>query len=86
MSWVKQQPYDYAIMTKGDPAGGMHNLEVNWGLDAASYLQFILLHWDHLPERMAFMHGHQSSWHTWVRALMLPCSGLVTLLLWRGRT
>ena len=58
MHWVHLQPYDYAIMTKADPAGGIHNLPENFGRESASYLHFILLHWDHLPERMIFMHGH----------------------------
>ena len=71
LSWLKQQPYDYAIMTKGDPAGGIHNLKETWGLDASSYFQFILTHWDHLPERIAFLHGHRHSWHSWVSQLLL---------------
>ena len=67
MYWVNLQPHDYALMTKGRPEGGIHNLPINAGREAASYLQFILLHWDHLPERMIFMHGHWASWHAWVR-------------------
>ena len=69
LSWLKLQPYDYVLMTKmAGPQGdnGIHNLNVNYGGDASSYLQFILAHWDHLPERIAFMHGHWYSWHTWV--------------------
>ena len=67
LSWLQRQPYPYAIMTKADPAGGIHNLEHNYGTEATSYLHFILAHWDHLPERMVFTHGHWHSWHARVR-------------------
>jgi len=26
-------------------------------------MRFILLFWDHLPERVAFVHGHDKTWH-----------------------
>lgn len=35
----------------------------NWGREASSYLQFIIEHYDDLPPRMIFVHGHNSSWH-----------------------
>jgi hypothetical protein len=25
-------------------------------------MRFILMFWDHLPERMAFLHGHDRAW------------------------
>ena len=68
LSWLRLQPFDYVIMTKMSPLGGIHNLPFNRGSEASSYLQFILVHWDHLPERMVFMHGHWHSWHSWVSA------------------
>ena len=67
LTWVRCQPYDYAIMTKKETSHGMHNLRMNLGFEASAYLQFILLHWDHLPERMVFTHAHQHSWHVAVR-------------------
>ena len=70
LTWVRCQPYDYAIMTKDESRHSMHNLRMNRGHEASAYLQFILLHWDHLPERMVFTHGHQHSWHVAVRVLL----------------
>ena len=68
LHWLRHQPYDYVLMTKMSPRGDKHNLDHNWGSEASSYLHFILTHWDHLPERMVFLHGHWHSWHSWVRA------------------
>ena len=62
-TWLSLQPYDFVIMTKTLPEGTPNNLVHNVGHDAGSYLQFILEHWDHLPERMLFSHGHRRDWH-----------------------
>ncbi|CAL6329437.1 unnamed protein product [Bathycoccus prasinos] len=35
----------------------------NVGQEITSYMRFILLFWDHLPERVAFVHGHDKTWH-----------------------
>ena len=70
-SWLDLQPYDYVLMMKELPQGTANNLLRNSGQDVASYAQFILEHYDHLPERMVFTHGHRLSWHTYVRGLHL---------------
>lgn len=74
--WLNEQPYRYVIMEKGLPAGTPNNLPENKGGDAASYMQFILEHWDRLPARMLFMHGHRHSWHNGVgHSSDLDCVG-----------
>ena len=35
----------------------------NVGQEIASYVRFILMFWDHLPEYIAFVHGHEKTWH-----------------------
>ena len=73
-SWLSEQPYDYVIMTKAQPAGTPNNLPENRGYDAPSYMQFIVEHYDHLPERMVFAHGHRAGWHYPVRQVALLTS------------
>ena len=36
---------------------------VNKGNEAMAYLSFIIDHYDDLPDRMLFLHGHYKSWH-----------------------
>ena len=69
MHWLNDQPYRYVVMEKGLPDGTPNNLRENRGGDAASYTQFIVEHWEHLPARMMFMHGHGKSNHNGVCAL-----------------
>jgi len=63
LDWLQDQPFKPVIMVKGQPAGTPNNLVKNWGREASSYLQFILEHYDDLPPRMIFVHGHNESWH-----------------------
>ena len=79
--WLRRQPYDYAVMTKASPETSIHNLEHNYGPEATSYLHFILLYWDHLPERVIFMHSHWHSWHSWVSTARLAALQAQTALL-----
>ncbi|OCK74073.1 hypothetical protein K432DRAFT_398387 [Lepidopterella palustris CBS 459.81] len=50
----------------------------NKGHEAMVYLTFIINHWDALPPRMIFVHGHRTSWHqendtvSLIRSLRLP--------------
>lgn len=63
LDWLSLQPYQPIVMVKGRPEGTPNNLVKNYGREAASYLQFIIEHYDNLPPRMIFVHGHNSSWH-----------------------
>jgi hypothetical protein len=67
LEWLKLQPFQPVVMVKGRPEGTPNNIPMNWGREASSYLQFILEHYDNLPPRMVFMHGHNTSWHLKVR-------------------
>ena len=77
MGWLIIQPFKYVVMEKQQPAGTPHNLPENKGYNTASYLQFIIETYDHLPEVMIFLHGHRASWHNIVRPtrvrMMLCC-------------
>ena len=87
VSWAAQQPYDYVVMNKGLPEGTPNNLVVNAGGDAASYTQFIIEHYDQLPARIIFVHGHKASWHNLVQCtlallvMMLMVMMLMVILL-----
>ena len=52
---------------------GPGGLPANKGQEAMAYLTYIIQNYDNLPESMAFIHSHESSWHT-------PQSQLETLL------
>ena len=67
VSWLRHQPFQSVVMTKGGRGSGEHHLAENKGNEISSYLQFILLHYDSLPPRMVFVHGHNESWHLAVR-------------------
>lgn len=41
-----------------------YQVAVNKGQEASSYLQYIVQHYDRLPEYVIFLHGHERSWHT----------------------
>jgi len=63
LNWLQQQPFPFVVMTKGAPAGTPNNLEINRGREVPSYAQFIVEHYDNLPKKMVFAHGHETSWH-----------------------
>jgi hypothetical protein len=35
----------------------------NIGRESTSYLEFIIRHYDNLPQYVAFLHGHETAWH-----------------------
>ena len=47
------------------PGDGFASLDQipNAGMEASSYLRFIIREYDRLPERMAFIHGHETAPH-----------------------
>lgn len=61
VAWVRSQPYPYIIMQQGQrgpnrvaKAERLNSLRSDHGGAAASYLQFILEHYDNLPAVMIF--------------------------------
>lgn len=63
LSWIDLQPWPVFISTKEKNFGISSEPWGNVGQEITSYVRFILLFWDHLPKRIAFVHGHEKSWH-----------------------
>ena len=65
VSWLDDNEYPYLVVSKGDEIPKVRNfLKIpNRGLEFGSYIWYLLSHWDHLPERIAFIHGHRDSYH-----------------------
>ena len=73
VEWTKGQPYPVTIMFKGRPDGTPNNTPITTkGREALSYLQYIIDNYHNLPDRMIFMHDHDSNWHITVR--LCPCN------------
>ena len=68
VAWLNEVSRHWQVTIMG-PGG----LPVNKGQEAMAYLTYIIQNYNNLPESMAFIHSHQSSWHT-------PQSQLETLL------
>ena len=69
LNWlVNQNEYDYKIYTKnkpaciGYPADKLYECP-NIGKEASSYLCYIIENYDKLPDYVAFIHGHDTSYH-----------------------
>ncbi|CAL6337655.1 unnamed protein product [Bathycoccus prasinos] len=63
LDWINEQPWPVFISTKEKNFGISSEPWGNVGQEIASYVRFILLFWDHLPLRAAFVHGHEKTWH-----------------------
>ena len=67
VSWLDQLGMPYSVCDKvGNPkyAGtGDCDVPMNRGRECSSYVQFIINHYDNLPKRIAFVHGHENAWH-----------------------
>lgn len=71
LRWLEDSPYPVHVV--GKEGGDTHLLDVskfksvsaipNIGLEASSYLWYIIKNYESLPERMAFIHGHEKSPH-----------------------
>jgi len=63
LEWIDSQPWPVFISTKEGGFGFASEPWGNVGQEIASYVRFILMFWDHLPENVAFVHGHEKTWH-----------------------
>lgn len=74
LTWLQQCPYPLVVYSAiGAPVHVPYDLLQiqpkdrvllpNKGKEVKVYLSFIIRHYDHLPQFMAFLHGHQTSWH-----------------------
>lgn len=63
LTWINSQPWPVFVSTKESNFGVSSEPWGNRGRESASYVRFILLFWDYLPEKVAFIHGHEKAWH-----------------------
>ncbi len=71
LNWlINQSDYDYIIYSKNSEAKSILNLNdnklriiENRGMEATSYLNYIIDFYENLPEYVAFCHGHETAWH-----------------------
>ena len=63
LEWIDLQPWPVFISTKERGFGIASEPWGNVGQEIASYVRFILMFWDALPENVAFIHGHEKTWH-----------------------
>jgi hypothetical protein len=63
LEWIDLQPWPVFISTKERGFGIASEPWGNVGQEIASYMRFILMFWEDLPENIAFIHGHEKTWH-----------------------
>ena len=63
LDWIDLQPWPVFISTKENGFGIASEPWGNVGQEIASYMRFILMFWENLPENIAFIHGHEKTWH-----------------------
>ena len=63
LDWINAQPWPVFISTKEVGFGISSEPWGNVGQEISSYMRFILMFWDYLPEFVAFVHGHEKTWH-----------------------
>jgi hypothetical protein len=64
LSWVSKIKYEHIVYSKTLPdAANVRHQSVNKGNEASAYMQYIVDHFDTLPEYALFVHGHDTSWH-----------------------
>lgn len=67
LKWLENSPYPTHIVGKKELATKSNfasfNLIPNFAKEAGSYLWFIVNNYDNLPNKMAFIHGHEISSH-----------------------
>jgi hypothetical protein len=68
LNWLKNSPYPVIVCTKEGADPSALSIEPkcklpNKGREASAYLKFIIEFYDTLPQRVAFIHGHETAWH-----------------------
>lgn len=73
LEWLENPPGDCDIVIMDKEGSAPHSIPKstryiatrtkNIGLEASAYLQFIVDNYDRLPSRLAFIHGHEMSYH-----------------------
>lgn len=62
LNWLRESGLQLVVCSKvhDSPECPLH---ANRGREASAYLQYILSNYDHLPDHIAFVHGHEDAWH-----------------------
>lgn len=69
LDWLKKVPYKVIVCDKpgADPMNfekdSSCSIDVNIGREVSSFLKYIIENYDNLPNRIAFIHGHEEAWH-----------------------
>ena len=63
LQWIDAQPWPVFISTKEKNFGVSSEPWGNVGQEISTYMRFILMFWNFLPEHIAFVHGHEKTWH-----------------------
>lgn len=67
LEWLDKTGFTYSVCDKLEnphyKGTGECDTKVNRGKECSSYLQYITAHYDDLPQRVAFVHGHDKGWH-----------------------
>lgn len=65
VSWLAKTNFDYLIVSKSENIKNSDKIKIipNKGNEFGSYLWFIVNYWDEMPEKIAFIHGHENSYH-----------------------
>ena len=69
LEWLKKSVWPVLICDKPGAASSSFapdpscTLDVNRGREASSYLKYIINNYDNLPNYIAFIHGHEDSYH-----------------------
>lgn len=69
LNWLKNSPWKVILCDKNGSAESPFTpdekctLGINKGREASSYLKYIIEYYDNLPDHIAFLHGHEDSWH-----------------------
>lgn len=71
LKWLESSPHPVHVIGKeGGRTGDLNaskfaSVEVipNFAMEASSYLRYIIKNYDNLPDRIAFIHGHENSPH-----------------------
>lgn len=61
ISWVKNISIPYIVYSRSHKE--YHYIANPKGYEATMYFTYIIEHYDKLPDKMMFIHGHKSSWH-----------------------
>lgn len=68
--WMKDCEFPISIVTHYGPEAKPPEIPVkdqyvimNVGREASAYLHYIIARYDTLPDKVAFIHGHESAWH-----------------------